>query len=349
MERADLLWSMLLKRPVSLQSYSDRLKEDHLSDRGLSRHGFYRMIEILRQRHRAEISFVKSGPNRGCWSLNRDDPVAKVHDVFGLYHSTAELFAFLAVYRYLQSLHPLTGESSEDSAVAATIETIENRFKAHPRLSRNLKRRVRILPLGSVPFKTACFHAISRALFGRYRLRMAYRSLQDGHLSERVISPQRLVYYRDNWYLDAWCHEKNALRTFEAGGILSATVLENDIPAKEVSDRDLDEVLTAGYGIFMGSGTKQARLRFFWPASLRVSMMNWHPEQKVETIPDDGSGPFDCILTVRYSNDPELIMDILRFGPQVEVLEPQELREKVKKSLQKARTIYGRVPKKQSP
>ncbi len=235
MERVDLLWSMLLKGPVSLQSFSDRLREDRLSDRGLSRHGFYRMIAILRQRHRAEISFIQSGPHRGSWSLDRDDPVARVHDVSGLYLSTAELFAFLAVYRYLQSLHPVTGRASEDSAVAEMIETIEHRFKAHPRLSRNLKRRVRVLPLGSVPFKTGCFHAISRALFSRHRLRIEYRSLQDGHLSERVVSPQRLVYYRDNWYLDAWCHDKNALRTFEAGGILSAAVHVNDIEGEAPS------------------------------------------------------------------------------------------------------------------
>ncbi|MEW6365426.1 MAG: WYL domain-containing protein [Acidobacteriota bacterium] len=47
-------------------------------------------------------------------------------------------------------------------------------------------------------------------------------------------------------------------------------------------------------------------------------------------------------MTLRYSNDPELISDILRFGPQAEVLEPPELRQKIEKSLRAARTTYSR-------
>jgi proteasome accessory factor C len=44
---------------------------------------------------------------------------------------------------------------------------------------------------------------------------------------------------------------------------------------------------------------------------------------------------------VPYSNDPELIMDILKYGPDCEVVEPAELREKVKGLLLAAVGRYG--------
>jgi len=46
-------------------------------------------------------------------------------------------------------------------------------------------------------------------------------------------------------------------------------------------------------------------------------------------------------LRVPYSNDPELVMDILKYGPDCQVLEPVELREKVRGLLGEAVGRYG--------
>jgi predicted DNA-binding transcriptional regulator YafY len=39
------------------------------------------------------------------------------------------------------------------------------------------------------------------------------------HPTEREVSPQRLVHYRDNWYLDAWCHLREDVRSFSIDAI----------------------------------------------------------------------------------------------------------------------------------
>ena len=76
-----------------------------------------------------------------------------------------------------------------------------------------------------------------------------YRRARDETL-DREISPQRLVYYRDNWYLDAWCHLRKGLRTFAVDVIKDAQV--TTAKAREVTDKMLDETLGAGFGIFSG-------------------------------------------------------------------------------------------------
>ncbi len=58
---------------------------------------------------------------------------------------------------------------------------------------------------------------------------------------EREVSPQRLVHYRGNWYLDAWCHLREDLRAFSVDAIDRVEIL--DRRAKDVADKRLDEVL----------------------------------------------------------------------------------------------------------
>jgi predicted DNA-binding transcriptional regulator YafY len=75
-------------------------------------------------------------------------------------------------------------------------------------------RRIRIVALGARAVEPAHFRTLTTALLSRRRLRIRHLRRQDGAVLEREVSPQRLVHYRDNWYLDAWCHERKALRTF---------------------------------------------------------------------------------------------------------------------------------------
>ena len=74
------------------------------------------------------------------------------------------------------------------------------------------------------------------------------------------VSPLRLVHYRDNWYLDAWCHLRQGLRNFALDAITEVQLLER--PAREVSAAKLDATFGPSYGIFSGGSVRWARLRF---------------------------------------------------------------------------------------
>jgi len=75
----------------------------------------------------------------------------------------------------------------------------------------------------------------------------------------------------------------------------------------------------------------------FDPAPARwVSEERWHPEQEGEWLPD---GRYE--LRFPYADPTELVMDILRYGPEVEVVAPESLRERVKTRLAEALKRYG--------
>jgi predicted DNA-binding transcriptional regulator YafY len=70
-----------------------------------------------------------------------------------------------------------------------------------------------------------------------------------------------------------------------------------------------------------------------------VARETWHPNQE---------GDFELdgyyVLNVPYSDPRELVMDVLKYGPDVEVLGPQSLRDLVTDTLEAARAVYRDSP-----
>ena len=142
-----------------------------------------------------------------------------------------------------------------------------------------------------------------------------------------------MIYYRDNWYLDAYCHLREALRSFAIDGIIETDIL--DKKAIDVSEKELKENFTESYGIFSGKATQTCKLRFSANRARWVSTENWHPKQVGKTEAD-GS----YTLEFPFNQDLELLMDILKFGSDVQVLAPTSLKNKVKEELKKTLHLY---------
>ncbi len=197
-----------------------------------------------------------------------------------------------------------------------------------------IRKRIRILHMAARTERPEHFESVASATIRRKRIRVSYHARSSNEITHREISPQRLVHYRDNWYLDGWCHLREGLRSFSVDAIRSAEILEQK--AKRVAEKTLNEVLASAYGIFSGKADKRAVLRFTSKQSRWVAFEQWHPEQ-VGQFEEDGS----YCLEIPYRHDNELVMDILRYGPEVEVVSPAGLRNKVKKRLAEAIARYS--------
>jgi len=92
----------------------------------------------------------------------------------------------------------------------------------------------------------------------------------------------------------------------------------------------------SGYGIFAGQAIHKARLKFTPLRAQWVCLETWHSDQRSKFL-KDGS----YVLELPYSNDQELLMDLLRHGTEVEVLGPPQLRLKLATTLKQAAKIYS--------
>ncbi|MDP2432359.1 MAG: YafY family protein [Pseudomonadota bacterium] len=245
----------------------------------------------------------------------------------GLWFTPSELYALLAAQKLLEEAQPGLLD------LAPLRQRIEKLLRGAHRSQEELTRRVRVLRAAARQPDTRIFQALADATARRQRVHIRYLGRERGSETERDLSPQRLIHYRDNWYLDAWCHLREELRSFALERVLTAKSLET--AARELADAELDAHFKQSYGIFSGAPTHTATLRFSPQRARWVAEESWHSAQQGEWL---GDGRYE--LAVPYSDPRELLLDILKYGPDVEVLAPDELRRAVVERLQAALGQY---------
>jgi predicted DNA-binding transcriptional regulator YafY len=296
---------------------------------------FLRELEVSLATFKRDLEYMRSRLNIPIlWDREtggyRFDKTDGARELPGLWFSDAEIYALLTMQRLLENLEPgLLGPH-----VAPLLGRLKTAIGSANHSEQEIQTRIRILHLAKRAMPLKHFQLAARALLERRRLRIAYYSRARDEETQRDISPQRLVHYRENWYLDAWCHLRQDIRSFSVDAIREAKML--DEKAREVGEAELNEVLASGYGIFSGRDVAWAKLRFTLERARWVATEQWHPRQRAR-FDEDGS----YVLELPYSDHRELVMDILRHGSEVEVLAPEDLRERVREALRTALQRYS--------
>ena len=249
----------------------------------------------------------------------------------GMWLTPQELVALVTLQHLLSELAPgLLGQK-----LAPLRERLQHLLHDIDIDSLGLSQRLRVVHAGQRRLPPQAFDTVASATLQRKRLRLRHFNRATGQRQEREVSPQQLVHYRDNWYLDAWCHLREGLRSFSVDALERCEALD-DPPALDVAPEDLKQATQASYGIFSGPPVARARLRFSPQRARWVSGEQWHPDQTAAFLAD-GS----YVLELPYSDDRELLGDILRHGPECEVLAPPDLRQKVAETLRLAAQRYA--------
>ncbi|HEY6822029.1 MAG TPA: YafY family protein [Burkholderiales bacterium] len=299
---------------------------------GVSAATLKRDLEYMRSGFNAPIEYDRDA-NGYYFGEPRSGPR---YELPGLWFNSSEVYALLTALELLKGVQP----GLLDGQVTTLVERLRAILGSGDHSVEEIEKRIRIFQperrQGGAALhngEAAHFATIATALLKRSRLWIRHWNRKDDKETEREVSPQRLVHYRDNWYLDAWCHLRNDLRSFAVDAIREADV--RDVKAKEIPQAELDEHLGSGYGIFAGRKVEWATLKFTAEAARWVSAQSWHPKQRARFEPD-GS----YTLEVPYANDRELLMEILKYGADVEVVSPASLRTKVKEALEAAARRY---------
>ncbi len=320
MDRYDRILTLhrLLKSaryPVPLARLMDEL--------ACSRATVYRDIGFLRDALGAPID---SDGEHSAFGYASDE--GERFELPGLWLSSEELSALMAMNQLLER----SDAGVLDGALAPIRGRIERLLSDHGSGKALPIDRIRILPSASRSLDQAVFRTVAGAVLQRQRLRFRYRARSTDAITNRTVSPQRLAHYRDNWYLDAWDHERDGLRSFALDRIGDARVLKE--PAIDRDNEELDAHLAASHGIFSGPVKAWATLRFSRHAARWVADEHWHSQQRGEWVGE-------CYeLKIPYSNSRELLMDVLKYGPDAEVVAPIPLREEMKIMLQLALGNY---------
>ncbi|WP_319558220.1 WYL domain-containing transcriptional regulator [Thiomicrorhabdus sp.] len=282
------------------------------------------------RRYVEELSLQRQAP----WFVYQnwvhlDRPRQQQLELDGFWLSSQELESLFALNAALEQL--------SRGVLVQQLQPIKERILnilGEPQVSETLVNRIKILEIAQRQVDDQVFNKVVQALSEFKRLKVDYWKRKEDCHTQRIVSPLQLVRYKDNWYLDAYCHLKNDFRSFSIDAIQSCELL-----AQPVSQHNQDELkrhYESSYGIFSGVAEQVAELRFSSYMRRWMENSNWHPQQIVEILEDES-----LLIKVPYRHDIELIQDILKFGDDVEVIAPPELRQKVIEKLQAALTQYS--------
>jgi predicted DNA-binding transcriptional regulator YafY len=247
----------------------------------------------------------------------------------GLWFSQEEILALLTIQNMIGQLEPgILGPK-----LKPLQKRLDEMLTSQGLNSQTLAQRVRLVHAGKRRLQLKCFEIVAKATLERLQLKITHYNRQSGETLQRTISPQQLIHYRDNWYVDAWCHLRKGLRSFAVDAIVECELLDGE--AKEFDPEMVRENMQEGYGIFGGKVKDWAKLKFSPERSRWVQFEEWHPDQR-KVINSDGS----VVMEIPYSDEREILGDILRYGSDVEVLSPPNLRTSVLLAVEKMKTRY---------
>ncbi len=307
---------------------------------GCSRATVYRDLAFLRDALMAPVT----GDGEAGFRYDAQD--GDRFELPGLWLNSEELHALLAA----QQLLARTGGGVLSSALAPLQQRIEKLLDEHsggkhgdnkPAGSKpaGSKRwpveRVRVIPHRTRRMDEHAFRTVASGVLERRQLTFEYRARSTDEKTRRTVSPQRLTHYRDNWYLDAWDHDREALRSFSVDRMGGARLLDG--AARDVAEAELDAHLAGSYGIFSGAPKGWATILFSAKAARWVADEHWHSQQQGRFLPD---GRYE--LKLPYSASRELLMDVLHYGSDAEIVEPPALREQARALLSLAMSNYER-------
>lgn len=172
------------------------------------------------------------------------------------------------------------------------------------------------------PTDPLTFKTVTSALLQGKLFTFCYYSPASSNCSMRTAEPHHMVNYMGNWHLIAFCHLRNEWRDFVLGRMTLCSVEKDafDIRPKE----EWQPYLQNTFGIFQNKDVFNVVLKFTPERSRWIKGEIWH-ESQTEELLADGS----LVRTIPASHEQEIMMEILKHGSNVEVLEPEWMREKI--------------------
>lgn len=146
--------------------------------------------------------------------------------------------------------------------------------------------------------------------------------------SERTVEPYYLVFRWSSWYLWAWCLKRKDFRLFKLNRMDGVQITEKNFKCRDATMPDL-------------SNEK------IFPGGIKVKAL-FEADQKWRLIEEFGTSCFTenddgrLLFTADYTDMENLITWILTFGDKAEVIEPEEVRERVRTAIEAMIKNYRR-------
>lgn len=167
------------------------------------------------------------------------------------------------------------------------------------------------------------FNIIKEAIFQKRVISFCYFSGK-GNKEKRNVRPIRLVFKSKSWYLYSFCLLRNDYRFFKLTRIKGLEVLSETF-TQDFTPTKIEKQIQV-------ENTVAVKLKFDRQAAFRVY------DEFTDSITEDSQG--NLYVQIDLPDNEVLYSYVMSFSDSVEVIEPQSIREQMKKRLQKMQEKY---------
>lgn len=282
-----------------------------------------RDIEFIRDRLDAPL--VYKYPQRG---YEYDDIS---YELPPIWFKEDELLALCLALRLASTL---PDQTLKKSLHAILEKFLTFRFLDSPPSMEEIEKKVSVKNIEYYKVDESVFHRVIDSLFRNGPLMISYYSPHKRELTKRVIQPLHLLCYMGSWHVIAFCTLKNELRDFALSRIRTIEPSSKPVPLP-VPLPSIKEYIRENFGIMSGSESIEVCLRFSPEIADWISEQVWHSDQEIYPNEDKS-----ICLKFPVADLREIRREILKYGANVEVLSPLQLRDEIKSEIKKMRRIY---------
>ncbi len=225
-----------------------------------------------------------------------------------------DLFALYLADKLLSQYEGTPIYDSLKSVFAKIEDSLPDKISLTPGSEQTL---FTVIPPSATVILPEVLETVFSAVRSATRLDISYKS-PGAAPGERTIDPYHCVRYEGDWYVLAYCHLRQAIRTFSLARILALQANEQHFNRPE--HLDFQSLFASHFGIHWGKGSIEVSLRFQPQAATYIRERRWHPSQNIKELANGA-----LVLTMTVNHLLELKRWVLSWGAAVEVLAPPQL------------------------
>lgn len=248
--------------------------------------------------------------------------------------AVAEVFGIeIACNRSTNRYYIDAGESAVDKR--QSVDWLVNTFTVNNLLTLGKERLSGRVSVEDIPSGQKWLVSVMQAMLDNTEMELHYRKYLSEEEEVRHIRPYAVKEFARRWYIVAYSGEASSLRVYAMDRILSLTPTGEKF--RMPKGFRVDELFESSYGIYLPEGEEPVLVKF--RTTLREAAylqdLPLHPSQ-VFLGEKDGF----CLFALRVIPNPNFIMELVKHGKRLEILEPASLREQVRQELRNALKLY---------
>lgn len=238
------------------------------------------------------------------------------------------LFGISIEYNRKDKTYSIDEEEIEDQSVTRMMDA----FSIHHALQEGNKLSPSVFLEKRKSSGTEHIHGIIHAIQNLYILKFTHKKHWEDFTTQREVKPIAVKESQQRWYLVAWDKKDDRIKTFGLDRISDLKITDTKFRAISYN---VENEYQHAFGIETYEAVQKIVLEFSWQQGNYIKSFPLHESQRI--LEENGE---TVLLEIHIHTTNDIVMELLKYGSNVKVLEPISLQNEMKNRILETIKLY---------